>query len=125
MNSFRVAQSRMSSEESSEDEDRRGSYRRSSRTPGLRESYSESESEDEDVRNSDESDKAEGSEEDRGTKVSLVVTLVSVDDNLLVQDTYGPQLSNKELTEELKFAKRLDNVDPNMELNPVFFLIFY
>ena len=35
-----------------------------------------------------------------------------------LQDTYGPRLFKKELREEMKSAKRLDNVDSNMELNP-------
>ena len=34
------------------------------------------------------------------------------------QDTHGDQLSKEELREEMQSAKRLDDVDPNLELNP-------
>ena len=34
------------------------------------------------------------------------------------KDTHGDQLSKEELREEMQSAKRLDDVDPNLELNP-------
>ena len=34
------------------------------------------------------------------------------------KDMCGPQLSQKEVREELMMVKRLNNVDCNMELNP-------
>ena len=67
----------MSSEDSSgkgeHSEDRRGHSRRSPRTPGLRDSDSDSASKGGEARGSEESDKAEWSEEDRGTKVSTLI----------------------------------------------------
>ena len=59
----------MSSEDFS-GEDKRGRSRRSFRTPGLRNSDSDRVSDDGDL---DESDKAEWSEEERGTKVSILM----------------------------------------------------
>ena len=35
-----------------------------------------------------------------------------------LQDTHGDQLSKEELREEMQLAKRLDDVDSNLELNP-------
>ena len=111
----------MSSEDSSGDdehsEDKRGCFRRSPRTQGLQDSDLDRMSEDGDVRDSDESDKPEWSEEERGTKVSTLMCPWPLIITPFRQDTCGPQLTKRELREKMMSARRLDDIDHNMELN--------
>ena len=37
--------------------------------------------------------------------------------NYPTQDVHGKQLSKEELREKMQLAKRLDNIDPNLEFN--------
>ena len=118
----------MYGEECSEDEDAEGREsrdRRSSRTPGLQESDSDNGSREEDGQDTDESDKAIESEEDRATKVNIMMPQVSDNNNYIIADKCGPQLSKRELREEMKSAKRLDVIEPNMKLNPALIARFH
>ena len=111
----------MSSEDSSGEDkhskDKRASFRRSPIIPGLRDSDLDSMSKDGDVQDSDESDNPEWSEEECGTKVSTLMCTWPLMRTPFRQDTYGPQLTKRELKEEMKSSRRLDDIDLNMELS--------
>ena len=114
----------MSSEDSLREdehrEDKRGCSRRSSRTPGLLDS--DSMSEDGDVRDSE---KPEWSEEEHGTKVSTLMCPWPLMITPFQHDMCGPQLTKREMREDMKSVRRLEDPDPDMELNSTLVFKFH
>ena len=114
------------SSEKEESQSQRNTSGRRSKTPGLQESDSEERSWEEEDRGSEEEETR--SKDDRVAKASRMITrftaiskdlwfssLISEDFRWLLNTD---KLSKEELMEEMQSAKRLDDVDPNLELNP-------
>ena len=95
----------------------RGCSRRSSKTLDPRDSDSDSVSEDGEVHDLDEPEKAKRSEEDQGTKLNILMCQCHLMITTFLTGHVWPTAHKREMREEMKSAGRLDNVNPNMELN--------